>query len=134
MSAGNHAQGVAYHAHRLGIPATIVMPEGTPLTKVERTEAHGARVVLRGEGLAEARRAAEEIAAAENLTLIHPYDDPLIIAGQGPIGLELIEDRPELDAVIVPIGGGGVIAGTAIGAKALKPEIEIIGVEAALYP
>ncbi|MBX6366415.1 MAG: threonine ammonia-lyase [Rhodospirillales bacterium] len=134
MSAGNHAQGVAYHAQRLGIPATIVMPEGTPFTKVERTEAYGARVVLRGEGLVEARRAAEEIAAAENLVLIHPYDDPLIIAGQGTIGLELVEDQPELDAVIVPIGGGGVIAGTAIGAKALRPEIEIIGVEAALYP
>lgn len=134
MSAGNHAQGVAYHARRLGIPTTIVMPEGTPFTKVERTEAHGARVVLRGEGLAEARRAAEEIAAAENLALIHPYDDPLIIAGQGTIGLELVEDQPGLDAVIVPIGGGGVIAGTAIGAKALKPEIEVIGVEAALYP
>jgi threonine dehydratase len=134
MSAGNHAQGVAYHARRLGMPATIVMPEGTPFTKVERTEAHGARVVLRGDGLAEARRAAEEIAAAEGLALIHPYDDALIIAGQGTIGLELLEDRPDLDVVIVPIGGGGVIAGTALAAKALRPEIEVIGVEAALYP
>jgi threonine dehydratase len=134
MSAGNHAQGVAYHAHRLGIPATIVMPEGTPFTKIERTEAHGARVVLRGTGLGEARAAAEEIAAAEGLLLIHPYDDPLIIAGQGTIGLELIEDRPDLDAVVVPIGGGGVIAGTAVAAKALKPAIEVTGVECALYP
>ena len=134
MSAGNHAQGVAYHARRLGIPATIVMPEGTPFTKVERTEAHGARVVLRGEGLGEARRAAEEIAAAEGLELIHPYDDTLIIAGQGTLGLELVADRPDLDAVIVPIGGGGVMAGTATAVKALKPEVEMIGVEAALYP
>jgi threonine dehydratase len=134
MSAGNHAQGVAYHARRLGIPATIVMPEGTPFTKVERTEAHGARVLLRGEALAEARRAAEEIAAAEGLELIHPYDDALIIAGQGTIGAELLADRADLDAVIVPIGGGGVMAGTAVAAKALKPDIEMIGVEAALYP
>jgi threonine dehydratase len=134
MSAGNHAQGVAYHARRLGIPATIVMPEGTPFTKIERTEAHGARVVLRGAGLAEARRAAEEIAAAEGLALVHPYDDALIIAGQGTIGLELVEDRPDLDAVVVPIGGGGVIAGVAVAAKALKPAIEVTGVEAALYP
>jgi threonine dehydratase len=134
MSAGNHAQGVAFHASRLGIPATIVMPEGTPFTKVERTEAHGARVVLRGEGLGEARQAAQAIAAAEGLSLIHPYDDRLIIAGQGTIGLELLEDFPELDAIIVPIGGGGVMAGTAIAATTLKPSIEMIGVEAALYP
>jgi threonine dehydratase len=134
MSAGNHAQGVAYHARRLAIPATIVMPEGTPFTKIERTEAHGARVVLRGAGLAEARRAAEEIAAAEGLALVHPYDDKLIIAGQGTSGLELVEDRPDLDAVVVPIGGGGVIAGIAVAAKALKPAIEVTGVEAALYP
>jgi threonine dehydratase len=110
------------------------MPEGTPFTKVERTEAHGARVVLRGEGLGEARQAAQAIAAEEGLALIHPYDDRLIIAGQGTLGLELLEDFPELDAVIVPIGGGGVMAGTAIAATALKPGIEMIGVEAALYP
>jgi threonine dehydratase len=134
MSAGNHAQGVAYHARRLGIPATIVMPEGTPFIKVERTAAYGARVVLRGEGLTEARRAAEAIADAEGLALVHPYDDPFIIAGQGTIGLELLEDRPDLDQIIVPIGGGGIIAGTAIGAKGLKPAVEVIGVEAALYP
>jgi threonine dehydratase len=134
VSAGNHAQGVAYHATRLGIPATIVMPAGTPFTKVERTAQHGARVVLRGEGLGEARQAAQEIAAAEGLTLVHPYDDPHIIAGQGTIGLELLADFPALDAIIVPIGGGGIISGIAVAAKALKPEIEIVGVEAALYP
>jgi threonine dehydratase len=134
MSAGNHAQGVAFHASRLGIPATIVMPEGTPFTKVERTAAHGARVVLRGDGLGEARQAAQEIAAVEGLTLVHPYDDAKIIAGQGTIGLELLEDFPTLDAIVVPIGGGGVISGIAVAAKALKPSIEIIGVEAALYP
>jgi len=110
------------------------MPQGTPFTKVERTEAHGARVVLRGEGLGEARQAAQSIAAEQGLTLIHPYDDPLIIAGQGTIGLELLEDFPDLDAVIVPIGGGGVISGTAIAAKTAKPAVEFVGVEAAHYP
>ena len=134
MSAGNHAQSVAYHARRLGIPATIVMPEATPFTKVERTEAYGARVVLRGAGLAEARQAAAEIAAAEKLTLVHPYDDAAVIAGQGTAGLELLADRPDLDVIVVPIGGGGLIAGIATAAKALKPEIEIIGVQCALYP
>ncbi len=133
MSAGNHAQGVAYHARRLGIPATIVMPEGTPFTKIERTEGHGARVVLRGAGLSEARVAADEIAEAEGLTLVHPYDDPFIIAGQGTIGLELFQDFPDLDMVVVPIGGGGLISGIAIALKALKPSIEILGVEAAAY-
>ena len=134
MSAGNHAQSVAYHARRLGIPATIVMPEATPFTKVERTEAYGARVVLRGAGLAEARQAAAEIAAAEKLTLVHPYDDATVIAGQGTAGLELLADRPDLDVIVVPIGGGGLVAGIATAAKALKPEIEIIGVQCALYP
>ena len=133
MSAGNHAQGVAYHARRLGIPATIVMPEGTPFTKIERTEGHGARVVLRGAGLSEARIAADEIAKAEGLTLVHPYDDPFIIAGQGTIGLELFQDFPDLDMVVVPVGGGGLISGIAIALKALKPGIEILGVEAAAY-
>jgi threonine dehydratase len=134
MSAGNHAQGVAYHARRLGIPATIVMPEGTPFTKVERTEGYGARVVLRGAGLSEARQAADEIAAAEGLTFVHPYDDPRIIAGQGTIALEFLADQPGLEALIVPIGGGGLISGIAIAAKALNPAIEIIGVQAACYP
>jgi threonine dehydratase len=134
MSAGNHAQGVAYHAKRLGIPATIVMPEGTPFTKVERTEAHGATVVLRGEGLAEARRAADTIAAERGLVFVHPYDDAAIIAGQGTVALELLADFPELDTIVVPIGGGGLISGIAIAAKALSPTVEIVGVEAALYP
>jgi len=133
MSAGNHAQGVAYHARRLGIPATIVMPADTPFTKVERTEACGARVVLRGAGLAEARSAADEIARAEGLTLIHPYDDAAVIAGQGTVALELLADQPGLDALLVPVGGGGLIAGMAVAAKALSPGIALIGVESALY-
>ncbi len=133
MSAGNHAQGVACHARRLGIPATIVMPADTPFTKVERTEAYGARVVLRG---AEPRRGAARRRRArphEGLTLIHPYDDAAIIAGQGTIALELLADHPELDALIVPVGGGGLVAGIAVAAKALKPGIAIFGVQAALY-
>jgi threonine dehydratase len=133
MSAGNHAQGVAYHARRLGIPATIVMPEETPFTKVERTEGYGARIVLRGAGLADARHAADEIAKAEGLTLVHPYDDPRIIAGQGTLALELLADHPGLDTLVIPIGGGGLISGIAIAAKALKPEIAVIGVECAAY-
>jgi threonine dehydratase len=133
MSAGNHAQGVAYHARRLGIPATIVMPAETPFTKVERTEGYGARIVLRGAGLAEARAAADAIAKAEDLTLVHPYDDRRIIAGQGTLALELLADHPDLDTIVVPIGGGGLISGIAIAAKALKPEIAVIGVECAAY-
>lgn len=134
MSAGNHAQGVAYHARRLGIPTTIVMPEGTPFTKVERTESYGARVVLRGAGLADAHHAALDIAAAHGLTLVHPYDDVTIIAGQGTVALELLADHPDLDTLLVPIGGGGLISGIAIAAKALKPRIDIVGVQCALYP
>jgi threonine dehydratase len=134
MSAGNHAQGVAYHAGRLGIPATIVMPEGTPFTKIDRTEALGAAVLLKGEGLAAARRAAEAIAGERGLVLIHPYDDPAVVAGQGTIALELLADRPDLDAIIVPIGGGGLISGIAVAAKALKPAVEIVGVQSTLYP
>src|SRR5262249_43426551 len=131
MSAGNHAQGVAYHARRLGIPATIVMPEGTAFTKVERTEAQGARVLLRGKGLTEAREAASAIAQTDGLAFVHPYDDPRIIAGQGTIGLELLEDWPALDTVVVPVGGGGLVSGIAVAVKALKPSAEIIGVETA---
>jgi threonine dehydratase len=134
MSAGNHAQGLAYHARRLGIPATIVMPEETPFTKIERTEAYGATVLLRGAGLVEAHAAAAAIAAGQGLTLVHPYDDARIIAGQGTIALELLADRPDLDTLVVPIGGGGLISGIAVAAKALRPGIAVIGVEAAVYP
>jgi len=134
MSAGNHAQAVAYHAARLAIPATIVMPVTTPFVKVEATQAHGAEVVLDGEMVAEAQVRAETIARERGLTFVHPYDDPLVIAGQGTIALEMLEDAPALDALVVPIGGGGLIAGNAIAARARKPAIEIVGAEAALYP
>jgi threonine dehydratase len=134
MSAGNHAQGVAYHAHRLGIPATIVMPEGTPFIKIDRTETFGATVVLAGDSLAAARAAADRLACDRALVPVHPYDDPRVIAGQGTIGLELLNDRPDLDTLVVPIGGGGLISGISVAAKTLKPEIDIIGVQSALYP
>ena len=134
MSAGNHAQGVAYHAQRLGIPATIVMPEFAPATKVERTKGFGARVVLTGDTLDASAVAAREIAEKENLTFVHPYDDPLIVAGQGSIGFEMLEDAPGLDTIVVPIGGGGIISGIAIAAKSIKPELRMIGVEAELFP
>ena len=134
MSAGNHAQGVAYHAQRLGIPATIVMPQGTPFTKVERTRSFNARVLLQGDGIDSAAVFARDLAKREGLCFVHPYDDAKIIAGQGTIGLEFLEDAPDLDVIIVPIGGGGLISGIALATKALKPEIAIIGVECALYP
>ncbi len=134
MSAGNHAQAVAYHARRLSIAATIVMPLTTPFVKVKATEALGAKVVLHGETVTEAQTRAEAIAAAHNLVWVHPYDDPQIIAGQGTIALEMLEAVPELEMLVVPIGGGGLIAGNAIAARAIKPSIEIIGVECALYP
>ncbi len=134
MSAGNHAQAVAYHATRLGIPSTIVMPETTPHVKVAATRNFGARVILDGETLAESRKRCEQVAAAEGLTLVHPYDDPAIIAGQGTIGIEMLEAVPELDTLLVPIGGGGLIGGIALAAKTIKPSIRMIGIEAALYP
>ena len=134
MSAGNHAQAVAYHARRLGIAATIVMPVTTPSVKLEATRAHGASVVLDGETVAEAQARAETLARDHNLIWVHPYDDERIIAGQGTIALEMLEDVPDLDVLIVPIGGGGLIAGNAIAARGVKPSIEIVGVEAALYP
>lgn len=134
MSAGNHAQGVAYHAQRLGIPATIVMPEGTPFIKIDRTEAFGARVVLKGDSLSAARQAADALAREQGLVLVHPYDDPTVIAGQGTIALELLADRPDLDTIVVPVGGGGLISGIAVAVKALNPRIEIIGVQSTLYP
>jgi threonine dehydratase len=133
MSAGNHAQGVAYHAGRLGIPATIVMPSFTPNTKVEHTRGHGARVVLHGDTLAEAATEAHRLAAAEKLVFVHPYDDPRIIAGQGTIALEMLQDVPELDTLVVPVGGGGMIAGCAVAARGLKPDMKVIGVESAGY-
>jgi threonine dehydratase len=134
MSAGNHAQAVAYHAARLGIPATIVMPVTTPFVKVEATQAHGATVVLDGETVADAQLRAEAIARACALTWVHPYDDPLVIAGQGTIALEMLEEAPDLDTLVIPIGGGGLIAGNAVAARAVSPSIEIIGAEAELYP
>ena len=133
-SAGNHAQGVAYHARRLGIPATIVMPAQTPFNKVRQTEHFGARIVLHGVDLAESYDHALEIAPREGLTVVHPYDDPKIIAGQGTAALEMLEDAPDLDALVVPIGGGGLIAGIALIASDMKPGIELFGAEAALYP
>jgi threonine dehydratase len=134
MSAGNHAQAVAYHAARLQIPATVVMPVTTPFVKVEATQACGADVVLDGETVAEAQVRAEAIARERGLTFVHPYDDALVIAGQGTIALEMLEAEPGLDMLAIPIGGGGLIAGNAVAAKAVKPSIEIVGAEAALYP
>ena len=134
MSAGNHAQGVAYHAGRLGIPATIVMPEATPFNKVKHTRDFGATVILHGKDLIEADAEARRIAGEQGLTFIHPYDDPLVIAGQGTLALEMLEDVPHLDALIVPIGGGGLISGCAIAAKGIKPGIEIFGAQTELYP
>src|ERR1700719_624397 len=128
MSAGNHAQAVAYHARRL------VMPETTPFVKIKATEALGVNVVLDGETLAEAQARAEAIAAERDLVWVHPYDDPHIIAGQGTIALEMLEEAPDLETLVIPIGGGGLIAGNAIAARAKKPSIEIVGVECALYP
>ena len=134
MSAGNHAQAVAYHAARLGIPATIVMPQMTPYVKVAATQAYGAEVVLHGESIAEAHARAASIARERNLTWVHPYDDPYVIAGQGTIALEMLEEVPDLDVLVIPIGGGGLIGGNAVAARAIKPGIEIVGVEGALYP
>lgn len=134
MSAGNHAQAVAYHAKRFGIPATIVMPETTPLVKVENTRAHGARVVLHGETLYESAQKARELAGAEQLVFVHPYDDAAVMAGQGTVAREMLADEPDLDMLIIPLGGGGLMAGNAVAAKAIKPGIELIGVEADLYP
>src|SRR5438876_7818227 len=125
MSAGNHAQGVAYHARRLGIPATIVMPAATPFTKIDRTEALGATVVLRGEGLVEARQAADRLASESGLVPVHPYDDPAVIAGQGTVAVEILADEPGLEVLLVPVGGGGLISGIAGAAEALAPKSEV---------
>jgi threonine dehydratase len=134
MSAGNHAQGVAHNASRLGIGCTIVMPKGTPYGKVRNTETLGAKVVLDGETIEEARAIAERLQQEHNLVFVPPFDDDAIIAGQGTIGLEMLEQVPELDTLVVPVGGGGLIAGIAVAAKAIKPDIEIIGVESDHFP
>ncbi len=133
MSAGNHAQAVARHAHLLGIRAVIVMPQFTPLTKVSRTASWGAEVVLHGEMLAEAAAHARTLAEREGLVFVHPYDDPAVMAGQGTLALEMLEDAPELDTLVIPVGGGGMIAGCAVAAAGMKPGIEVIGVEVAAY-
>jgi len=134
MSAGNHAQAVAYHAASLGIPASVVMPVTTPFVKVASTKAYGAEVVLHGESITEAQSRAETMAIDRNLTWVHPYDDEHVIAGQGTIALEMLEEFADLDVLVIPIGGGGLISGIAIGAKAIKPAITIVAAEAALYP
>ncbi len=134
LSAGNHAQGVAYHAGRMGVPATIVMPESTPFSKVRAAEFLGARVILKGESVSEGEAFVRERAEAEGLTFVHPYDDARIIAGQGTVGLEMLRARPELDMLAVPVGGGGLIAGIAVAARALAPALTVVGVEAMAYP
>jgi threonine dehydratase len=134
MSAGNHAQAVAYHSARLGIPATIVMPETAPFVKVKHTREHGARIVQKGMALSDCEQITNEIAAKEGLVFVHPYDDDTIMAGQGTIGLEMLADFPDLDMIVAPIGGGGLISGIATAAKAMKPAIRIVGVETELYP
>ena len=133
MSAGNHAQAVARHAGLLGIAATIVMPKFTPSTKVTRTASYGAQVVLHGETLAESAAHASALAAERRLVFVHPYDDAAVIAGQGTLALELMQDAPDLDALVIPVGGGGLLAGCATVAKALRPDIAIYGVEVAAY-
>jgi len=133
-SAGNHAQGLAYHGKRLGVPVTIVMPKPTPIVKVMQTQSHDARVVLFGETFDQAYAYARELEQAEHLTFVHPFDEAEIIAGQGTLALEMLEDAPELDCFAVPIGGGGLISGISTVARALKPDAEIIGVQAELFP
>jgi threonine dehydratase len=133
-SAGNHAQAVAYHAGRLGAKATIVMPEATPIMKVANTRAHGARVVLHGSNYDEAYAEARRLEGAEKLTFIHPFDDPEVIAGQGTMALEILEQEPELDAIFVPVGGGGLVSGVGAAVKALRPGAKVIGVETEVLP
>jgi len=134
MSAGNHAQGVAYHAQRLGIHAVVVMPRFTPSTKLEHTRAFGAEVVLEGDSLEDAGRVAHALARERRLVFVHPYDDPHVIAGQGTTALEMLAAVPDLDALVVPVGGGGLISGVALAGHALRPELEIFGVQAARFP
>lgn len=134
MSAGNHAQGVAYHAQRLGLRAVIVMPRFTPGVKVERTRGFGAEVVLHGDTLDEARQHAQALAAAQELTFVHPYDDEAIMAGQGTVALEMLRVVPDLDALVIAVGGGGLMAGVATVARALRPQIELVGVQTSRFP
>jgi threonine dehydratase len=133
-SAGNHAQAVAYHAGRLGVPATIVMPEGTPLLKVANTRGHGAKVEIAGANYDEAYAEARRLEATQHLTFVHPFDDLAVIAGQGTVALEILEQVPDLDAVVVPVGGGGLISGIAAAVKALRPQAKVIGVETEVLP
>jgi threonine dehydratase len=133
-SAGNHAQAVAYHAGRLGVKATIVMPEATPIMKVANTRAHGARVVLHGANYDEAYAEARRLEHVERLTFVHPFDDPDVIAGQGTVALEILEQEPEVDAVLVPIGGGGLVSGVGAVMKALRPGAKVVGVETEVLP
>jgi threonine dehydratase len=132
-SAGNHAQGLAYHAQRLGIPATIVMPEGTPFTKVQRTQDFGATVELFGTGFDEGVAHMHALAKAQGLTIVHPFDDPVVAAGQGSVAIEMLEDQPDLDVIVVPVGGGGLIGGMAVAAKDMKPDLQLIGAQAHLF-
>jgi threonine dehydratase len=134
MSAGNHGQALAYHAHRLGVPATVVMPCNTPFVKIEQTRSHGAEVVLHGETLSEASERAQQIIAAREMTFVPPYDDPAVMAGQGTVALEMLDAAPDLELLVVPVGGGGLIAGMAVAARAVSPGIRIIGVQSESYP
>ena len=134
VSAGNHAQGVAYHAQRMGIPATIVMPRFAPPVKVERTRGFGASVVLEGDTFDDARAHGLALALERGLTLVHPYDDLDVIAGQGTIGLEMLAQQPEIDTLVIAIGGGGLISGVATAARALRPDIQIVGVQTERFP
>jgi len=133
-SAGNHAQAVAYHAGRLGVPATIVMPEQTPLLKVANTRSHGATVELAGSSYDEAYAEARRLEVSRRLTFVHPFDDPAVIAGQGTVGLEILEQVPDVEALMVPVGGGGLVSGIAAAVKALRPAIKVIGVETEVLP
>lgn len=134
MSAGNHAQAVAYHAGRLGIPSTIVMPETTPFVKITATRGYGAEVVLAGDTLVGATAEAQRLSEEKGFVWVHPFDDPHVIRGQGTIALEMLEDVPDLECLVIPVGGGGMISGMAVAAKGLKPGISIVGVESRLYP
>ncbi|KAB2853549.1 MAG: pyridoxal-phosphate dependent enzyme, partial [Sphingopyxis terrae] len=133
-SAGNHAQGLAYHGKRLGVPVTIVMPSTTPQVKVSQTASHGAQIVLFGEKFDDAYAHARELEAERGLTFVHPFDHPHVAAGQGTVALEMLEDVPELDTLIVPIGGGGLLAGMGTAARGIKNDMRLVGVQAELYP